>query len=75
MNKVKPQEEQIDEEMNSSSYGEEVPGVGDPEILDAIQQMKIQKIESHIRRKEDESMEHEEEFFNMAHLKKDLKHK
>ena len=45
----------------NSSYGEEEVH-GDPEIQDAIQQLKIKKIESQIRRKEDESMEGEEDF-------------
>ena len=56
--------------MNSSSYGEEEVAA-DPEIRDAIQQLKMQKQESQIRRKEDESMEDEAEFFNMSYFKKE----
>ena len=55
-------QEQIDEEMNSS-YGEEEVHC-DPEIQDAIQQLKMKKKESQIRRKEDESMDGDEDFLN-----------
>jgi hypothetical protein len=39
-------QEQIDEEMSSSSNGEQQEVIGDPEIHEAIQQIKNKKLEA-----------------------------